>query len=67
MDIDLTEYRQNLVDRYNASVGEPGPAVTALQQQFLTGAMDAFLVKQFVTQCEAMIESRNPMRRNAGA
>lgn len=67
MDTNLIENRQDLVNKYNASVGEPGPLVTELQCRFLTGDMDPSLVKQYVAQCEVMIESRDSLRRRASA
>lgn len=63
MDMDLTENRHDLVDRYNDTVGPPGPQVAALQAQFLSGEFNQFRIAQYVQQCEDMIEARQSLRR----
>lgn len=57
-DMTLVENRLDLINRYNAFVGEPGTQVTALQRSFLTGLMDQGRQIQYVLQCEYMIAAR---------
>jgi hypothetical protein len=59
------ENRLNLVERYNDSVGTPGPLTDQLQTNFINGLMDPALVKQYVEQCEAIIASRASMKQRA--
>lgn len=63
MDMNLIENRQDLVNRYNAAVGTPGPLVRELQHHFLAGGMPSSRISHYVEQCEAMIEARMTMSR----
>lgn len=59
--------RLDLINRYNVSLGAPGPGAKRVQHEFINGLMPSEIVATFVAQCEAMIEARRPMvpRKNA--
>ncbi len=51
----LTFDRQNLVDQYNVSVGDPGVVVKAMQKDFVDGNMPYGEMVSYIRYCEYMI------------
>ena len=60
-DMSVLDNRLDLVNRYNYSVGDPGPQVAHVQREFLNGLMPHEVVGSFVAQCEAIIDARRSM------
>ncbi len=61
-DMSVIANRLSLINRYNRSLGVPGPGADRLQVDFINGFMDPRKLVAFVAQCELIIESRWPMQ-----
>jgi hypothetical protein len=47
--------RQQLVEQFNAVIGAPGPVISAMQQDFVSGRMPYDEIVSYVRYCKFMI------------
>lgn len=56
-DMAILSNRLDLVNRYNKVVGAPGPAIRAVQREFVSALMSPERLRHYVQQCEYVIAS----------